>query len=463
MDIKDVADFIYTVSFDKLPPDVVAQTKLCTLDTLGAAIAGRNTRTVGVVERLVRSMGGKKEATLIGCGVKAPLDRATLVNSTMATVLDSDDGCMSPIGHLGHIGGCVIPAALAVAEGENSTGRAFIEAVVAGYEVYLRTSQMLTKAEGKPFRAGTLGTYGAAAAAGKLLRLDRKELVNTIGIAEAHTPVPKMGRISNTGPMTKEVMPWGAMTGVMAALLAHEGFVGPTTSYDEPGYDKAFLDSLGKSYEMMKIYFKPYCACRYTHTALDVLLELVRKHSLSPDVSVTVEVGTRQSLLNTKRPISIEHAEYSFPFLIGVALLEGKVSPKQMREDQLGDETVLKQADKVKIVFNKTIDDLFPARFGAIVTIKTKDGKKYEGRRDFARGDLEDPLSNKELEEKFREWVATVIDSERAEGVLSSIRNLDNLDSINELVQLLGFSNCGRTNAGQIKKEGENVRDDFTT
>lgn len=442
MDTRSIADFIFKLNFEELSQDILTQVKRCTLDTLGAAIAARNIKTVRIIADLVRSMGGVKEATVIGFGLQAPLAKATLVNSAMSTVLDSDDGCISPVGHLGHVGGCVIPAALAVGERESSTGEAFMEAVATGYEVYLRTSWILTRPELKEFPlAGTPGTYGAAAAAGKLLKLTREEMANALGIAEAYAPVPKMGRIAKTGPMTKEAMPWGAMSGVTAALLAHEGFTGPTTIYDNPDYDRSCLDSLGKSYEMMKIYFKPYCACRYTHAALDVVLELVTEQALSPDdiLNITVGVGSGASLLSTTRPTSIEHAEYSFPFLIGVALVDGKVGPKQVSEDRLNDKAVLKQADKVKVVFSKAVDDLLPAKFGAVVTIETKNGKKHQVKRDFPKGEPENPLTSKELEEKFRKWATTAIDCKRAEKVLSSIKNLENVSSINELVELLAY------------------------
>ena len=442
MNTKDVVDFILDTSFDELPPEVITKAKLCTLDTLGAAIAAHNTKTVGIMRGLVRSMGGREEATLFGLGLQVPLAGAALVNGVMSTVLDTDDGIMAPVGHIGHIAGCVIPAALAVGEREGSTGIEFLEAVVAGYEVAIRTGWMLADTEKRTYPiAGTNGAYGAAVAAARLLRLTEDEIINALGICECYTPVPRMGRIAVTGPMTKEAMCWGTMGGIMAAELAKGGFTGPFTIYDDPNFDQTPLDTLGKEYDIMKMYFKPYCACRYTHAALDVMLDFMKKQALAPDdiASITVECSTGGVLLSTHRPTTIEHAEYSFPFLIGAALIEGKVGPEQVRDSRLNDAAILRQADKVKVVMSEAVDATFPGRFGTIVTVETQDGETHKMQRDYPRWEPEEPFSQKEIEDKFREWSTTVIDSESAEEILACTDDLEDLDNISELVDLLAY------------------------
>ena len=443
MNTATVADFILKTRFNDLPSNVVNKVKLCTLDTLGAAIAGSGSRSARIVEGLVHSMGeGREQATIIGYGRRASLPNAVLVNGAMATVLDSDDGCMSPVGHLGHVGGCVVPAALAVAEHLQSDGKAFIEAVVVGYEVYLRTGRILTEPDLKKFSlAGTPGTYGAAAAAGKLLKLAVEEIANGLGIAEAYAPVPRMGRIALSGPMSKEAMSWGAMTGVMAALLAREGFTGPGTIYDDNDYDRSCLHDLGKSNELLNVYFKPYCACRYTHAALDIVISLLKERTFaSRDVTgVTVECGAGASILNSIRPATIEHAEYSFPFVIGAALSDGEVGPDQMREGRLNDETLLEQVNKVKVIFSEEVNTLLPGRFGAVVTVETMGGRQYRIKREFPRGEPEEPLTRNEIEEKFRKWATTRMDSSRVEEILSLVKDLENLDYMGRLLELLKF------------------------
>jgi len=444
MNTKDVADFILDTNFDRLPLEVINKAKLCILDTLGGAIAAHNTKSAGIMRGLIRSMGGKEEATLFGLGLKAPLAGAALVNGIMSTVLDTDDGCFSPVGHLGHIGGCVIPAALAVGEREGSTGVEFLEAVVVGYETALRKGWIVREPEPKKgWSTGGIGAYGAAAAAAKLLKLTRDEIINTLGICEAHHPMPKLGGRVLPGPvtvaMTKESMHWATMTGVMAVLLAQGGFTGSSTIYDDPNYDPSPLDTLGKEYLIINVYFKPHCACRAIHSALDIILEMVKKQTLNPDdvVGITVEIRKGASRFYDPRPVSIEQAEFSIPFLVGAALVDGKVGPEQVRESRLSDKTILKQADKVKVVFSEAMEAIYPQKCGAIVTVETKDGKKHKVQRDIPRGEPEDPLSHKEIEDKFREWATTVMDKDRAEEVLACTNNLESLDNIGKLVDLL--------------------------
>lgn len=444
LDTSRVADFISATRFEELPSNIVNQAKRCTLDTLAGAVAGCRCKSIKIVEEVVRWAGeGKEQASLIGSGTKVSLPSAALLNGSMATVLDSDDGCMSSIGHLGHIGGCLVPATLAVAEKENLGGRAYIEALVVGYEVYLKTSRILMEPKLKKFPlAGTPGTYGAAAAAGKLLKLTREQLVNALGIAEAYAPAPKMGKIALTGPMTKEAMAWGAMTGVTAALLAGRGFTGPRTIYDDDSYDRSCLDLLGYDYEMLRVYFKPYCACRYTHAALDIVTKFLREGKCAPEdvVHITVDAGSGASLLNVARPATIEHAQYSFPYTIGAVVTYGEVGPDQMKESCLNDDLLLRQADKVRIAFSEEMNALLPAEFGAVVTIETKDGAKHRMERSSPRGEPEEPLTDDEIARKFKKWAATTeMRSPQVERILAFIAGLENASDMSQLMRLLIF------------------------
>lgn len=155
---KDIAHFIVTIHFHELPPDVVAKAKMCVLDLLGYSLAAHKTKSTNAVRRMVQAMGGRKESTLIGVGVKAPVPLAAWANSVLANALDMDDGSFWPKGHAGHHGAMVIPSSLSIAEAKGLSGKNFIEGIVVGYEVGIRAGYIMSSLG--IHQGGTMGCYG---------------------------------------------------------------------------------------------------------------------------------------------------------------------------------------------------------------------------------------------------------------------------------------------------------------
>jgi len=443
MSTQDVANFIVRADYKGFPSSVVAQAKVAIRDTLGVALAAHRDRAVEATRGVATVMGGKEESTLIGIGVKVPRNIAAWVNATMASTLDMDDGAWGSTGHKGHAGGIVIPSALAVAEGQNATGKDFIKAVVVGYEVALRTGWMIAKTISYPLVTGTPGAYGVVAAAATLLGLGPEEVVNALGIAEAHCPWYR-GEGFHPVSMTKEVAGWGAMTGVSAALLALEGFGGRRTIYDLPHYDRKPLKSLGKEWEILTLYFKPYCACRFCHPFIDGVLQLATEHNLSADDIVKITVGVPSERLAENfgkyRPATIWDAQYSIPFTIGAALVHGEVGPEQIAESRRGDRAVLSVAYKVTLVADPEVEALWSRSLGGRVKLETKDGSELEAFISHPRGDPENPLSEDELGGKFRKLAAIAIGADRTLELFTCLERLEELDSAHELIRIV--SHC---------------------
>jgi 2-methylcitrate dehydratase PrpD len=439
---RAVADFVAEVSFEKLPLEVVVQAKKAIRDLIGVSVAAHEDRAVQGARRMAITRGGKEEATLIGTGLKLPCEIAAFVNAVMASTLDMDDGSMGLPGHLrvhrGHPGGMVIPSSLAVAEREGATGKALIEAAVAGYEIALATAWMI----GETVLAGRTGTYGAAAAAAKLLGLSREEIVNAFNIAEAHCPAPTYAFIWHQTDMTKEAPAWAAMTGMTAALLAQAGFRGAPTIYDVPESDKKPIDALGKEWEILGLYHKLYSGCRVAHAPIDGVLEIVKEHDLDADsiTRVTIGCSSQKSLkMSNYRPANIWQAQYSLPFAIGSALVDGEVGPGQMAENRLGDKLILRQVDKVKLVPDSEVDALLPDTFAGRVEVETKDGRKFQTFKRYPKGEPENPLSEEELVEKFNTLVTGVMGANKAEELTMFFERLEKLNNIEELVEMIRY------------------------
>ena len=443
MATNDVANFVVTTSFNKLPSNVVAKAKICTLDILGSSLAAHDTKSANSVRRAIRRMGGMEESTLIGVGAKVPAPLAAWSNSILASSLDIDDGVHAPTGHAGHHGALVVPTSLSVAESKGSSGRNFIEGVVVGYEVGIRAGYILSSVPGGG-SAGPMGSYGAAAASAKLLQLNKEEITNALGIVNEHNPtgsvvvLPK-GTASGIKGMTKEKVGWAVLTGVVAALLAKEGFTGPNSIYDNLDTAQALLSGLGKEYKILEVYHKPYSSCRLTHPALDGLLELMQKYDLSAEDIIKITAGSSSvaTKLDSYQPRSMEEAEFSTPFVLGAILVDGKVGPEQIR--RFDDKAILDQAKKVKLEVNPTIDAIrkTTGRYLATVKIETKDGQTYETQVDNTKGSVENPFTDDELREKFRSLSTSLLGERRTEEVIKCVDNLENLSNIRELVKLI--------------------------
>jgi 2-methylcitrate dehydratase PrpD len=328
----------------------------------------------------------------------------------------------------------IVASALAVAEREGRSGKELIEAVVAGYEVELATAWLI----GESVLAGRTATYGIAAAAAKLLGLGREEILHTLCIAEAHCPWPTYAFVWRQTHMTKEAPGWAAMTGVMAAFLAQAGFKGAPTLYDLPNANKKPLEALGKEWEILGIYFKPHSTCRVGHAAIDGTLEIVKTHNLRTDhvSKITIGCSSQKSLnMGNYRPANIWQAQYSIPFAIGAALVDGEAGPEQIVESRLGDRLILLNADKVALIKDAEVEALLPAHFAAKGAVETTDGRKFQTMKLYPKGEPENPMSEVELTEKFNRLVSGVVGSKRADDLAKTIEKLEALDDIGQLIE----------------------------
>lgn len=426
---------------ETLPPQVVAGAKLHILDTLATTLAGCRTSAARIAANFTDGFGRGDQATVFFTGRKAPVLAAALANGVAACVLDYDDG------HMGsgyHPGAVIVPASLAVAEWQGSSGQELLEAVVVGYEVGLRAALMIRRTNQGATRSntGAMGGYGGAAAAAKLLKLNAEQTAQALGIGSCIYPISTGGGMPIFGAMVKENIGWGGMTGVAAALLARKGYTGGFSLLNTrvDGTERhPFYPFDGVTWEILKTYFKPYPACRFCHAPLDALFRLMKEHGLkATDVSqVMVEAGLNASGLNTRRPLSVEHAQYSIPFTIGAALAYGKAGPDEVSEEKLRDPAILQQAEKVRVKSHPEMEALYPRRYAATVHLRTAAGQQYSLRKETALGDFDEPVSPDWVKEKFISCAVPVIGEGNARRALALVEGLERVPSVGELIERL--------------------------
>ncbi len=435
-----LADFIARTHFETLPSVVVHQAKRALLDTCGCILAGLATplgqRAVALSRQFPQSDG--VTVACVDHGIMPVM--AAMANGFLANALDADDGHrLSRV----HNGGILFPAAFAAAQPRSSSGRDFITATVIGYEIGLRAGMAMNNTGDIYFGSAHGGTYSAAAAAGWLMGLKPTEIINALGIAEIQAPSCQlMGWIeARRAPMIKEGMGWAAATGYTAALMTAHGITGTLTLYDSYP-DAARVDGLGSDFEILKTYFKPFAACRWTHGPIENLLKILTDHRLNPDQIATIRVKTpdKASKLDTCNPLSPEDAQYSIPFALGAAAVDRKVGPPQMSVARLNDPKILAVAAKVEIVSDPAMQAAYPERVATVVEITTVAGERFSQGNDRISGDWDYPLSDESLVDKFTTYATPALGAKKTSVLCNQIMELDHIDNINQLLKPLEFA-----------------------
>jgi len=381
------------------------------------------------------------DSTVIGSGRPLTVTGATWVNGAYASALDMDDGNRMA---MGHPGASVIPAALAMGERAGATGKEFLAALVAGYEVAVRASTARVPwYKDKMYSTGIWGVFGATVATGKLLKFDDATLQSALGTAGSHGAFPPGGLQANHA-MVKEGIAWSGMAGVSAALLAGQNFVGPGDFLDYSGrWDtSALVAGLGDLDEsaILKTYFKPYAVCRWSHAAVDGVLELKHRHQLRIDEIETIEVETfwEVTRLANDQPSNTIAAQFSIQFALAVALLYDRIGPAEVSDAHIRDPAILTLARKVQVSVDDTLNRQFPAKTMARVTIRTRRGD-YGTTVEYPRGNPENPLSHAELEDKFRLLTRDLISEERSQKLRTAILDLPEAKDVLALTRLLRY------------------------
>lgn len=443
-----VAAFLRNLRFEDIPLPVVEKTKLLFLDTLGNALAASTMDFGKMVLSVGRTLGGPPESRLIGAAEKSAAANAVLANGTLAHGLDYDDTLEEAIVHTGC---AAVITALAVGEQVGAGGAKVVEAAVAGIEVMCKVGLVAPgKFHARGFHPTALcATFGAAAAAGKLYRLTVPEWVDAFGICGSQSA----GIIEylTDGTWTKRLHPgWSAHGGVIAVMLAREGFRGPATVFEgRHGFFRSFageegvrlekLKELGMTWEIQRLAFKSYPCGSISHPYMDCALRLRQKHGLRPDDIEEVVCRTAKGpvhrlwepLGEKRKPSSSYGAKFSLPYSIAVMLVRGRAGLEEFSEAAIRDPEVLGLAERVRYEIDPTID--YPRHFSGHVRVRLKSGAVLEENQPHPRGGLESPLPPDELAEKFRANAGMALSKDGVEAIIAAVAKLESLPSIKAL------------------------------
>ena len=440
------AAFSTSLTAEQIPAEVAESAKLHILDTLGCGLAAHALDTAPAAREAMIETRSSGPATAIGVPSGLPAADAALVNGVTCHALDYDD---THTGAIAHISVAVVPAALAAAQREGADGADLLTAIVAGNEIVAR----LGMAVGSAFHArgfhptSVCGVFGAAAAAGRLERLDPATVTNALGIAGSMAS--GLLEYLADGSSTKRIHPgWAAHAALVASRLAAHGATGPASVIEGRfGLYRAFVGrsdidvaaltgDLGDRWETPQIAFKPYPACHYVHASLDAAAEAVaatpvRIEEIEEIVALTTEAGVSlvlEPLADKYRPRSEYEAKFSLPYSIAALLVRGHVDVSTYTDEAISDPEVLELAAKVR--YEVKDYDTFPGALPGGVRIRTRDGRTLEAELPYQRGGAENPMTAAQVREKFRANATLALAPEEVEALEESILTLERLDDL---------------------------------
>ena len=441
-----LVNFLYNLTYDDLPSEVVNQAKRCLLDYLGVVLAGSTTETAKKTRTFLSKFNGDANVTAIGNRRKTDIFKAALVNGITSHALELDEGHRRSTVHSG---ASVISTLLPLVEQENTDGRRAIVALVAGFETAIRIGTAIQPSHRScGFHAtATCGTFGAAMAASKILNLSEKEMSCALGIAG--TSASGLQQYLEDGSEIKQYHPGkAALCGLLAAYLAQSGLTAPNNILEgKLGFCKStsveynmpeIIYDLGSKFSIIDVYFKPYAACRHSHAPIDAIISIRSKENIEVDNIEKVNVLTYHSAVDghaDPHPQSTVGAKMSTPFSVAVALKTGRAGPEEFTPSFFNNPEVINLAKRIAVQEDPELTRLYSDRRPAIVEIITKDGNKFQERVDFPKGEPENPLSDKELIKKFTDLASCCRSKEEIASILEIVENTEK--KIGNIFQLL--------------------------
>jgi 2-methylcitrate dehydratase PrpD len=385
---------------------------------------------------------------------------AALINGTAGHSQDYDDDHREGIQHASV---AVLPAVLALAEKHKKSGKDVLLAYIYGSDITIRAGEAFlgTTYYSGWHPTGTCGVFGATGAAAKILGLNAEQIAFALGVAGSEAG--GIGEFNEAGAWTKRFHAGqSAMDGVLAAYMGLHNYFGPPTVFEgrhgwlnafsfkgteekpEPKgiYDaKKLTDNFGKKWEMADNSIKLHSCCRFSNNFCDCAIDIYKQGIDVHNIESIHAECNKFSIYNLcypedvkRHPQNVVNAQFSIPYEISVGLIKGRVLPESFTLEAIKDPLVYELSEKITWSLNEEFEAVYPHRYPAKVTVKTKDGKTYIGEVAYPKGDPEYPATKEEVEEKFFANAANTIGSVKAKRVAALVDKIETLRNIDELV-----------------------------
>jgi len=451
--VDQLTSYADSMTYEKLPFPVIQQAKRLAMDALGCAMGGADSEPSRIARAVAMETAEPLRATLLATGEKTLPDLAAFANGTMIRYLDYNDTYINkdtchPSDNLAGI--------LAAAEAAGADGKDLITGIVLAYEIECRlcdTGSIL----GKGWDQGTYGVLSSTLGASKVMRLSRQEMAHALSIACASNISLVQSRYGTLSMWKACAVPNAARQAVFAALLAQKGMTGPDPIFEGRwGFFKVVsngpfeLGSLGgdfaQPFKIMDSRIKPFPTGYYAQTAIEGAIELRRRlKSVEEIEEVTVHTfdqGAKVMAGDPEKwdPKTRETADHSLPYVVAVGLTHGNVGLEHFSEEHIRNPVIRSLVKKVKIYQSEECQKEWPEAILNILEVRTKKGEKHSIRVFHHKGHPKNPMSDKEVEQKFRTLSRGVLTSAQVDEILDQIRNLERVKDLGRFVEMFASS-----------------------
>jgi 2-methylcitrate dehydratase PrpD len=432
--VERCGEFVEVMRAAPLAPEVLHHAKRAVIDWTAAALPGAAGPPAAALEAALAEELDRGAARLV-LGRPATVRAAALINGTAAHTAEVDDIFRDGIYHPG---APTIAAALALAQAGGLNGIGFLRAVIAGYEISTRIARAMGRAHYRFWHnTGTIGAFGASAAAARALDLDRVRAAHAL--ATVATFAAGLRQAFRGDSMSKPLHAGrAAEAGVTAALAARQGVTGALDIIEgEAGFGRAMGEgpdwneafaTLGTDYNITRMTFKNHACCGHTFAAIDGALAAQATLGIAAQDIARVRIGSYRAATEVsgiEAPRTAAEARFSIKFVVAHALRHGSVRLAAFGPEALSDPATRALMQRIDASIDAELDAAFPAQRAARVVLETHDGRSHSVLQPTRKGDPEAPLSDRELEAKFLELASPVLGDAPARALLERLWRLE--------------------------------------
>jgi len=445
---EQLSTYVTGLRYEDLPADVVHQAKRLIVDTVGCALGGHHSEPAAIARDIAATVTSRDAATVMVSGLQTSPDLATFANGVMIRFLDFNDGYTSN-GESGHPSDS-LAAALTIAQLRRRSGRDLLAAAVAAYEVFCRVCDV---ADLKPLGWDhvTVGCMASVAAAVRLFGLTAAQTVHAFNLGVAANVALYQTRIGHVSMWKGCAYANASRNAVFAAMLAARGMTGPAPVFEGVGgyfkavthrpFELAAFGGKGASFKIMEILMKRFPLGQYSQTVVEAALA-VRAKVGSIDEIAEVRVETLHTAIRLMagdpdkwEPATRESADHSMPYTVAVALAHGDVAEEHFAPECFNDPRLRALTRKVKVIEWEEANRRMPEAMLCRLTLLTKTGATHEAVVEYHRGHWKNPMTDAEVEAKFRKLASGVLAPARTDALLAKLWKLEDLADAGEIVR----------------------------